>query len=194
MGKMGMSSGMMFCADCGSILYQCRATGFRKDQEYYICSGYRMGKQVCGTLHSIRTVIMEKLILQNLRKLVSFARRHENRFVQMFIDIDVKERNKGLAKKRKLLSESEKRITELDIIFKRLYEDNISGKLTDERFHKLSTDYEVEQAGLQTQAVILREEIEEAESKSVNVDRFLSVDRQYTDLPELTPRILACVC
>ena len=153
-----------------------------------------MGKQVCGTLHSIRTVIMEKLILQNLREIVSFARRHENRFVQMFIDIDVKERNKGLAKKRKLLSESEKRITELDIIFKRLYEDNISGKLTDERFHKLSTDYEVEQAGLQTQAVILREEIEEAESKSVNVDRFLSVDRQYTDLPELTPRILACVC
>ena len=75
-------------------------------------------------------------------------------------------------------------------IFKRLYEDNISGKLTDERFHKLSTDYEAEQAGLQTQAAILREEIEEVEGKSANVDRFLSVVRQYTDIPELTPRIL----
>ena len=81
-------------------------------------------------------------------------------------------------------------ITELDMIFKRLYEDNISGKLTDERFHKLSTDYEAEQAGLQAQAAMLREEIEEAESKSANVDRFLSVVRQYTDIPELTPRIL----
>ena len=81
-------------------------------------------------------------------------------------------------------------ITELDMIFKRLYEDNISGKLTDERFHKLSTDYEAEQAGLQTQAAILREEIEEVEGKSANVDRFLSVVRQYTDIPELTPRIL----
>lgn len=108
----------------------------------------------------------------------------------VFQHMDVKERNKGLAKKRKLLSESEKRITELDMIFKRLYEDNISGKLTDERFHKLSTDYEAEQAGLQAQAAILREEIEEAEGKSANVDRFLSVVRQYTDIPELTPRIL----
>ncbi|WP_306786652.1 hypothetical protein [Agathobacter rectalis] len=61
------------------------------------------------------------------------------------MDRDVKERNKGLAQKRRLLSESKKRITELDMIFKRLYEDNISGKLTDERFHKLSTDYEAEQ-------------------------------------------------
>lgn len=190
MGEMGMFSGMMYCADCGSILYQCRATGFRKDQEYYICSGYRKGKQVCGTPHSIRTVILEKLILQNLREIVSFARSHENRFVQMVMDMDVKERNKGLAKKRKLLSEGEKRITELDMIFKRLYEDNISGKLTDERFHKLSTDYEAEQAGLQTQAAILREEIEEVEGKSANVDRFLSVVRQYTDIPELTSRIL----
>ena len=190
MGEMGMFSGMMYCADCGSILYQCRATGFRKDQEYYICSGYRKGKQVCGTPHSIRTVILEELILQNLREIVSFARSHENRFVQMVMDMDVKERNKGLAKKRKLLSEGEKRITELDMIFKRLYEDNISGKLTDERFHKLSTDYEAEQTGLQTQAAILREEIEEVEGKSANVDRFLSVVRQYTDIPELTPRIL----
>lgn len=189
-GCMGMFSGMMYCADCGSILYQCRATGFRKDQEYYICSGYRKGKQVCGTPHSIRTVILEELILQNLREIVSFARSHENRFAQMVMDMDVKERNKGLAKKRKLLSEGEKRITELDMIFKRLYEDNISGKLTDERFHKLSTDYEAEQAGLQTQAAILREEIEEVEGKSANVDRFLSVVRQYTDIPELTPRIL----
>ena len=190
MGEMGMFSGMMYCADCGSILYQCRATGFRKDQEYYICSGYRKGKQVCSTPHSIRTVILEELILQNLREIVSFARIHENRFVQMVMDMDVKERNKGLAKKRKLLSESEKRITELDMIFKRLYEDNISGKLTDERFHKLSTDYEAEQAGLQAQAVMLREEIEAVEGKSANVDRFLSVVRQYTDIPELTPRIL----
>ena len=190
MGEMGMFSGMMYCADYGSILYQCRATGFRKDQEYYICSGYRKGKQVCGTPHSIRTVILEKLILKNLREIVSFVRSHETRFVQMVMDMDVKERNKVLAKKRRLLSESEKHITELDMIFKRLYEDNISGKLTDKRFHKLSTDYEAEQAGLQAQAAILREEIEETECKSANVDRFLSVVRQYTDIPELTPRIL----
>ena len=190
MGEMGMFSGMMYCADCGSIMYQCRATGFRRDQEYYICSGYRKGKDVCGETHSIRTVILEELILDNLREIVSFARQHKERFVQMVMDMDLKERNKGLAKKKRLLDDAEKRITELDNIFKRLYEDNISGKLTDERFHKLSQDYEDEQSALKDQVLLLREEIKAVESKSANVDRFLSIVDRYTEIPELTPHIL----
>ena len=190
MGEMGMFSGMMYCADCGSIMYQCRATGFHRDQEYYICSGYRKGKDVCGETHSIRTVILEELILDNLREIVSFARQHKDRFVQMVMDMDLKERNKGIAKKKRTLSEAEKRIAELDNIFKRLYEDNISGKLTDERFRKLSQDYEDEQGGLKAQVLLLREEIEAVESKSANVDRFLSIVDRYTEIPELTPHIL----
>ena len=190
MGEMGMFSGMMYCADCGSIMYQCRATGFHRDQEYYICSGYRKGKDVCGETHSIRTVILEELILDNLREIVSFARQHKDRFVQMVMDMDLKERNKGIAKKKRTLSEAEKRIAELDNIFKRLYEDNISGKLTDERFRKLSQDYEDEQSGLKDQVLLLREEIEAVESKSANVDRFLSIVDRYTENPELTPHIL----
>ena len=174
MGEMGMFSGMMYCADCGSIMYQCRATGFRRDQEYYICSGYRKGKDVCGETHSIRTVILEELILDNLREIVSFARQHKERFVQMVMDMDLKERNKGLAKKKRLLADAEKRIAELDSIFKRLYEDNISGKLTDERFRKLSQDYEDEQSGLKNQVRLLRDEVAAVESKTANVDRFLS--------------------
>lgn len=190
MGEMGMFSGMMYCADCGSIMYQCRATGFRKDQEYYICSGYRKGKDVCGHTHSIRTVILEELILDNLREIVSFARQRKERFVQMVMDMDLKERNKGLSKGKKLLSDAEKRIKDLDAIFKRLYEDNISGKLTDERFRILSQDYEAEQSTLKDQVLLLREEVEAAESKSANVDRFLSIVDRYTEIPELTPHIL----
>ena len=190
MGEMGMFSGMMYCADCGSIMYQCRATGFRKEQEYYLCAGYRKSRDVCGSTHSIRTVILEELILHNLRKIVSFARAHEDRFVKMVMDMDMKEKSKELAKKRKLLSEGEKRIAELDTIFKRLYEDNITGKLTDERFHKLSLDYEEEQKNLNSQVAFIREEIMTAESKSADVSRFLSIVKQYTEIPELTPRIL----
>ena len=190
MGEMGMFSGMMFCADCGSVMYQCRTTGFRKDQEYYLCSGYRKSKDYCGTTHSIRTVILEELLLQNLRLIVSFAKDHKNEFVQMAMDMDLKERNRGLAKKKKLLTESEKRIAELDNIFMRLYEDNISGKLTDERFRKLSQNYENEQSSLKDQVAQLREEIEKVESQSANVDRFLSAVEQYTEIPELTPHIL----
>lgn len=190
MGEMGMFSGMMFCADCGSIMYQCRATGFRREQEYYLCAGYRKSRDICGSTHSIRTVILEELILQNLCKVVSYAREQEDQFVKMVMDMDEKERSKGLAKKKKLLTDAEKRISELDRIFKHLYEDNITGKLTDERFKKLSADYEAEQAALQAQANSLREEIQEEESKCANVERFLSIVRKYTEIPELTPHIL----
>ena len=190
MGEMGMFSGMMFCADCGSIMYQCRATGFRREQEDYLCAGYRKSRDICGSTHSILTVILEELILQNLCKVVSYAREQEDQFVKMVMDMDEKERSKGLAKKKKLLTDAEKRISELDRIFKHLYEDNITGKLTDERFKKLSADYEAEQAALQTQANSLREEIQEEESKCANVERFLSIVRKYTEIPELTPHIL----
>ena len=190
MGEMGMFSGMMFCADCGSIMYQCRATGFRREQEYYLCAGYRKSRDICGSTHSILTVILEELILQNLCKVVSYAREQEDQFVKMVMDMDEKERSKGLAKKKKLLTDAEKRISELDRIFKHLYEDNITGKLTDERFKKLSADYEAEQAALQTQANSLREEIQEEESKCANVERFLSIVRKYKEIPELTPHIL----
>jgi site-specific DNA recombinase len=150
MGEMGMFSGMMYCADCGSIMYQCRATGFRPDQEYYLCSGYRKSRDLCGETHSIRTVILEELLLYNLREIVSFASKSKNEFVRMVMDTDMKQRNRDFAKRKKVLADAEKRIVELDNIFKRLYEDNISGKLSDDRFHKLSTDYEREQRDLQS--------------------------------------------
>lgn len=190
MGEMGMFSGMMYCADCGSIMYQCRATGFRPDQEYYLCSGYRKSRDLCGETHSIRTVILEELLLYNLREIVSFASKSKNEFVRMVMDTDMKQRNRDLAKRKKVLADAEKRIVELDNIFKRLYEDNISGKLSDDRFHKLSTDYEREQRDLQSQALLLREEIEATESESANVERFLSIVERYTDIPKLTPCIL----
>ena len=190
MGEMGMFSGMMFCADCGSIMYQCRATNFRRDQEYYLCSGYRKSRDVCGQTHSIRTVILEELVLQNLREIVSFASQRKDDFVKMVMDADMRQRNRGLSKRKKTLADAEKRIAELDTIFKRLYEDTISGKLSDERFQKLSTDYEKEQHQLQDVAIALRDEIEVEERKSANVERFLSVVERYTEIPELTPCIL----
>ena len=156
-----MFSGMMFCADCGSVMYQCRATNFRREQEYYLCAGYRKSRDFCGQTHSIRTVILEELILENLREIVSFASRSKDEFVRLVMDND-----------------------------KRLYEDNFSGKLSDERFQKLSADYEKEEQDLKVLTSSLRKEMELEESKLADVDRFLSVVERYTDIPELTPCIL----
>lgn len=123
-----MFSGMMYCADCGSIMYQCRATGFRKDQKYYLCSGYRKSRDVCGSTHSIRTMILEELLLVNIREIISLASKNKEQFIQMVMDTDLKQRNKKLAKKKKLVGDMDKRIAELDGIFKRLYEDSLSGE------------------------------------------------------------------
>ena len=96
------------------------------------------------------------------------------------MDSDLRQRDRDIAK----------RITGLDAICKRLYEDNISGKLSDERFQKLSADYEKEEQDLKVLTSALRKEVELEESKSADVDRFLSVVERYTDIPELTPCIL----
>lgn len=103
---------------------------------------------------------------------------------------DLRQRDRDLAKRKRQLADSEKRITELDTIFRRLYEDSISGKLSDERFQKLSADYEKEERNLKVLTSSLRKEVELEESKSADVDRFLSVVERCTDIPELTPCIL----
>jgi len=114
----------------------------------------------------------------------------QDRFVKMVMDTDMKQQNKELAKKKKQFSEAEWRIEELDAIFKRIYEDNISGKRSDERFAKLSREYENEQSELKNQVGILQTSIEDEESRSANVERFLSIVKHYTSIPELTPKIL----
>ena len=106
------------------------------------------------------------------------------------MDSDLRQRDRNIAKRKRQLADSEKRITELDAIFKRLYEDNISGKLSDERFQKLSADYEKEGQELKVLTSPLRKEVELGKSKSADVDRFLSVVERCTDIPELTPCIL----
>ena len=191
MGEMGMFSGMMFCADCGSVMYQCRATNFRREQEYYLCAGYRKSRDFCGQTHSIRTVILEELILENLREIVSFASRSKDEFVRLVMDSDLRQRDRDLAKRKRQLADSEKRITELDAIFKRLYEDNVSGKIDDARFAKMSKRYEQEQGENAKKIKALRLELKKDESKRMDIDDFLETVRRYTDVATITKRMVA---
>ncbi|MGM9556308.1 MAG: recombinase zinc beta ribbon domain-containing protein [Oscillospiraceae bacterium] len=147
MGDMGMFSGLLYCADCGGKMYLCRTNYFKPEQEYYICSTYRKDRTLCTT-HSIRRVVLEEIVLRNLREAIQYVTQYEDDFVQRAADQSLRERDKELAQKKDTLTQSQKRIAELDVIIKRLYEDNISGKLSDERFIKLSRDYELEQTNL----------------------------------------------
>ena len=189
MGDMGMFSGLLYCADCGGKMYLCRTNYFKPEQEYYICSTYRKDRTLCTT-HSIRRVVLEEIVLRNLREAIQYVTQYEDDFVQRAADQSLRERDKELAQKKDTLTQSQKRIAELDVIIKRLYEDNISGKLSDERFIKLSRDYELEQTNLTNLVEHLRQEVKEQEKQKVNVRQFIAAVRKYTDMQQLDASVL----
>ena len=102
----------------------------------------------------------------------------------------MRERDKELAAKKKALTDADKRIAELDVIIKRLYEDNITGKLTDERFIKLSRDYELEQGNLKANAEITRQDVKQQEQKKGDIRNFIATTKKYTDLKVLDATVL----
>ena len=189
MGDMGMFSGLVYCADCGGKMYLCRANHFKPEQEYYICSTYRKDRTLCKT-HSIRRVVLEEIVLRNLREAIAYVTQYEDDFIQKAAERSQQERDKALAQKKVVLAQSEKRIAELDVIFKRIYEDNISGKLSDDRFIKLSRDYEQEQEQLKAVVETLGREVKQQEQKKISVRKFISVVKKYTDMTQLDTTIL----
>ena len=189
MGEMPMFSGLLFCADCGSKMSFHRRVDEPAEKHNYVCSNYRGNTKSC-TMHYIRNVVVEQIVLDNLREVIGYVSQYEDEFIRMVMDTDVRQRNKELTKQKKRMSEIQSRMKELDNLFLRIYEDNISGKLSDERFMKLSKGYDTEQADLQEEMTRLQEHIQQAEKQSVNVDRFLSIVKKYTNLTELTPEIL----
>ena len=189
MGEMPMFSGLLYCADCGRKLSFHRKADEPAEKHHYLCENYRSNTANC-TMHYIRNVVVERIVLENLKEVIQYVSNYEDEFVQMIMDSDMRQRNRELAQKKKRLAEIQKRIGELDTIFQRIYEDNIIGKLSDERFMKMSKGYEDEQHTFQTEANEIQSELQQEEKKSVDVKRFLAIVKKYTDLTELTPEIL----
>ena len=182
-------SGICYCADCGKKLYLCRAPNMTADQEHLKCGTYAKDKNGC-TIHFVRTIVLKEIILGELNKMVAFVKDNEDEFVQMAMDNSVQKQSSELSKSRKKLKESEKRIAELDRLFTRLYEDNVSGKISDERFSIMSAGYEDEQKKLRATVAELTDFIETAEQKSADVTAFISVVQKYERITELTPEIM----
>lgn len=182
-------SGMVYCADCGKKMYLCRATSLTADQEHLKCSTYSLDKDACSA-HFIRTIVMKEIVLSELNKLLVNVRESEEEFVQAAMNNSVQNQSSELSKAKKALKQSEKRIAELDRLFTRLYEDNVSGKISDERFAMMSAGYEVEQKNLKATVAGLTSFIDTAEQKSADVTAFIQVVQKYENITELTPEIM----
>ena len=187
--EVGLFSGILFCADCGSVMYQQRYQTDKRKQDCYICGSYKKRTADC-TAHFIRTDLLTAGVLSNLRKVTSYAAKHEARFMKLLIAQNEDGDRRRNAAKKKELEAAEKRIAELSAIFKRLYEDSVTGRISDERFTELSADYEAEQKELKERAARLREELSKAQEATANAEKFMNVVRRHTTIEELTPTLL----
>lgn len=188
-GEVGMFSGLVFCADCGSLMYQQRYDNPTRKQDCYICGNYKKRTADC-TSHFIRTDLLAEGVTANLRAITGYAAKHEAQFTKLLLAQTEDGGKKKNAARRRELDAAEKRIAELKGIFKRLYEDSVSGRITDERFAELSADYEQEQSTLKERVAQLQSEMGKAQEATANVEKFMGVVRKYTSFEELTPTML----
>ena len=187
--EVGLFSGLLFCADCGSVLYQQRYENKTRKQDCYICGNYKKRTHDC-TAHFIRTDLLTAGVTANLKKITAYAAKHEKQFMKLLVQQNEDGGKRRNAAKKRELEAAEKRIGELSAIFKRLYEDSVAGRISHERFAELSADYEAEQRQVRAHAAELQAELSKAQEASVNAERFMNIVRRHISFEELTPTLL----
>ena len=188
-GEHNMFSGLLVCADCGSNLHFHFNQG-NPEIKYFNCSNYKGNRGTCTSTHYVRVDFLEEVVLGEIRRLTKFANLYEDEFVKAVIGHSQQAEQTDRKLKEKELKTLLARDEELDGLFERIYEDNVSGKLSDDRFAKMSRRYEDEQKELSEKIKKLRSEIEKQSSRSMTTDMFIGLVRKYTRARKLTPRML----
>ena len=188
-GERSMFSGLLVCADCGSNLHFHFNQG-NPEIKYFNCSNYKGNRGNCGSTHYVRVDFLEQVVLGEIRRLTKYAGLYEDDFLKEVIGHSRQAEETERRLKEKELKSLLARDDELDGLFERIYEDNVSGKLSDDRFAKMSRRYEEEQKELSEKIKKLRSEIEKQNSRAASTDMFVSIVRKYTRARKLTPRML----
>ena len=188
-GEHNMFSGLLVCADCGSNLHFHFNQG-NPEIKYFNCSNYKGNRGTCTSTHYVRVDFLEEVVLGEIRRLTKFASLYEDEFVKAVIGHSQQAEQTDRKLKEKELQTLLARDEELDGLFERIYEDNVSGKLSDDRFAKMSRRYEDEQKELSEKIKKLRSKIEKQSSRSMTTDMFIGLVRKYTRARKLTPRML----
>ncbi len=204
-GEANPLTGLVFCADCGAKMYNTRQAKEHYDEhrfgkvykhksaDFYTCSTNNLGrgsfKTVCSG-HFIRTAVIRELVLDTIHRISGYVRENETEFVEKVREASAVKREETAKVHKKQLTKNERRISELDNLFRKVYEDNAIGKLSNERYEQLSNSYETEQAELKLQTTALQSELETFNADSIKADRFIEIIRRYTEFNTLTNAML----
>ena len=188
-GEKNMFSGLLVCADCGNNLHFHFNQG-NPEIRYFNCSNYKGNRGTCTSTHYVRVDFLEQVVLGEIRRLTKYAGLYEDDFLKEVIGHSRQAEETERRLKEKELKSLLARDDELDGLFERICEDNVSGKLSDDRFAKMSRRYEDEQKEISEKIKALRAEMDKLSSKSVTADMFISTVRKYTRAKVLTPRML----
>ena len=188
-GERNMFSGLLVCADCGHNLHYHFNQG-NPEITYFNCANYKGNRGTCTSTHYIRVDFLEQVVLGEIRRLTKFVSQYETQFAKLMMGFTQQAMETERKQVRFELSKAKARDRELDTLFEKLYEDNVAGKISDERFARMSKKYEGEQAELRSSIKALQADIERIDGKAATADMFISSVRKYTRARKLTPRML----
>ena len=187
--RQGLFSGLLYCADCGSKLHFATGKNMTPEQDCYRCARYKSNTGDC-TMHFIREETLKRFVLRRIFDVTAMFFEDILSFQKAVYEQRFEEAEKAAKKRKREIAQAEKRIAELDRIFKRIYEDDISGAISHERFLKLSAEYEAEQKELTEKVKADREMVNAYEQDKADFDSFAAVIRKYVGITELTPTIV----
>ena len=183
-------SGLLKCPECGGNL-NFHFNQNNHDIKFFSCQNHNSGYRKCSKTHYIRLDFLEQVVLYEVKRLACFASEYENDFIKAMIGRSAKVAENTALRKQRELDTLTARDRELDMLFERLYEDNVAGKIDDARFAKMSKRYEQEQGENAKKIKALRLELKKDESKRMDIDDFLETVRRYTDATTITKRMVA---
>ena len=188
-GRTSLFSGLVYCPDCGAKLHFAAAKSMTRQQEHFRCANYKSGRGDCQ-VHFIRDIVLKRIVFEAISNLADFVRCYEPVFLYLMAAKNQTARKSELQKLKTKVESGKRRISELDMIISHIYEDNILGKLSDDRYSRMASMYETEQKELIKTVSDGEKELETSEQKNVDMRLLLKTLRELTDFKELTPTIV----
>ena len=188
-GKKSIFSGLLFCYDCGKKMYFQSPVVDLKAKDHYRCSSYKYDTTAC-TSHYISDEALQIIILENIQRVISYMKDYEDLFIKEQLAKSKQDEIKKISKSKIELEKAKNRVIEIDNLFMHIYEDNVSGKISDDRFRNLSFNYDKEQQELKIKIEQLSKDIENTEKKNTDITQFISNVKKYTEIDHLTAEIL----